>query len=107
AGWLESYAESMELNVWTGTELVGAAFDQTTHRWALRLRRADGSEREITTPHVVLATGSVSGVPRIPALPGLEDFSGEVVHSSDFADGGAHRGRHAIVVGTGNSGHDV
>ena len=27
AGWLETYAEAMELNVWTGTELAGGTFD--------------------------------------------------------------------------------
>jgi cation diffusion facilitator CzcD-associated flavoprotein CzcO len=55
----------------------------------------------------VLATGSVSGVPHVPRLPGLDSFDGEVVHSSAFASGIPYRGKRAIVVGTGNSGHDV
>jgi cation diffusion facilitator CzcD-associated flavoprotein CzcO len=107
AGWLEGYAEFMELNVWTGTDFAGAEFDEASREWTLRLRRQDGTERVVRTPHVVLATGSVSGVPRIPALPGLDDFAGEVVHSSGFASGIPYRGKRVIVVGTGNSGHDV
>ena len=31
----------------------------------------------------------------------------EVIHSGRYQDGEAWRGKHAIVVGTGNSGHDI
>ncbi|MDR0344236.1 MAG: FAD-dependent oxidoreductase [Nocardiopsaceae bacterium] len=107
AGWLEAYAEFMELNVWTGTEFCGGHYDEATREWAVQLTRPDGRVRELRVPHVVLATGSVSGVPHLPALPGLPDFAGEVIHSSQFTSGSAYQGRQAIVVGTGNSGHDV
>jgi cation diffusion facilitator CzcD-associated flavoprotein CzcO len=107
AGWLEAYAEFMELNVWTSTRLVGADYDPGAKTWHARLRTADGSERTITVPHLVMATGSVAGAPVRPKLPGLADFAGEVMHSSEFVSGRAYAGKRAIVVGTGNSGHDV
>ena len=107
AGWLESYAQAMELNVWTGTEFTGATFDEATRAWTARVRRPGGEVRELRVPHLVLATGSVSGIPVKPALPGLDRFGGEVLHSSEFSSGVRYRGQHAIVVGTGNSGHDV
>jgi cation diffusion facilitator CzcD-associated flavoprotein CzcO len=107
AGWLESYAQALELNVWTSTEFVGGAFDDATRMWTVRLRRADGTVREMHVSQLVFATGSVSGVPRIPALPGLGEFPGEVLHSSEFSSGLRYRDKHAIVIGTGNSGHDV
>jgi cation diffusion facilitator CzcD-associated flavoprotein CzcO len=107
AGWLESYAQAMELNVWTGAEFTGAAFNETTRTWTARVRRPSGEVREMQAPHLVLATGSVSGIPVKPTLPGLDRFAGEVLHSSEFSSGVRYRGDHAIVVGTGNSGHDV
>ena len=107
AGWLEAYAEFMELNVWTGTTFTGGEYDEASGSWTTRLTRADGTERTIRCPHLVLATGGSSGVPNLPDLPGLADFGGEVVHSSSFGSGTAYAGRHAIVFGTGNSGHDV
>jgi cation diffusion facilitator CzcD-associated flavoprotein CzcO len=106
AGWLEAYAESMELNVWTSTEFVSGGYDEASGLWTAHLRRGD-EQRTVRVPHVVLATGSVSGVPRMPALPGLDTFAGEVVHSSRFSSGVHYEGRRAIVIGTGNSGHDV
>lgn len=107
AGWLEAYAEFMELNVWTGTEFIGGAYDEDSRTWTARLRRQDGSERELRVPHLVMAVGAVSAKPKMPALPGLETFGGEVIHSTDFRSGISYSGKRAIVIGTGNSGHDV
>jgi cation diffusion facilitator CzcD-associated flavoprotein CzcO len=107
AGFLESYAEFMELNTWTGTEFTGADFDEQSKTWTARVTRADGSERVLRVPHLVLATGSVAGKPRWPDLPGLGEFAGEVMHSNNFTTGTEYAGKRAIVIGTGNSGHDV
>lgn len=107
AGWLEGYAEYMELNVWTSTEFVGATYDEASRRWTVELRRADGERRTVLPQHLVLATGGVSGVPYLPELPGLADFEGAVVHSSAFGSGKEYDVASAVVVGTGNSGHDV
>ena len=106
ANWFEAYAEAMELNVWTGTELAGGAYDEGERRWRATLRRSDGTERALRPRHVVFATG-VSGIPIVPELPGLEKFRGAVMHSGAYASGAAWKGRRALVLGTGNSGHDV
>jgi cation diffusion facilitator CzcD-associated flavoprotein CzcO len=106
AGWLESYAEFMELNTWTGTEFVGGGYDEPTGSWGIELSRSGGT-RLVRPRHLVLATGSVSGLPHIPALPGIDRFEGQVIHSASFASGVPFRGKRAIVIGTGNSGHDV
>lgn len=107
AGFLEAYAEFLELNVWTGTTFDRAEYDEASRTWTARVTRGDGTERTFRVPHLVLANGSVSGAPRVPALPGLEDFAGKVMHSSRFTSGSEYAGQRAIVVGTGNSGHDV
>ncbi|MEM7045861.1 MAG: NAD(P)/FAD-dependent oxidoreductase, partial [Pseudomonadota bacterium] len=106
ANWFEFYAEAMELNFWTGHELGEATYDDASQTWSATLRRADGSFRTLRTRHIVMATG-VSGIPNMPDLPGLDDFCGEIVHSSRYSDGEDWRGKSAVVIGTGNSGHDV
>ena len=68
----EAYAESMELDVWTGTGLTGGSCDEDERRWRVSLRRSDGTERVMRPRHIVFATG-VSGIPVMPELPGLED----------------------------------
>ncbi len=106
ANWFEAYAESLELNVWTEAAFEGATYDADAACWSATVRRGDGSVRVLRPRHVVMATG-VSGIPNLPALPGLESFAGTRVHSSGYDDGAAWAGRRAIVIGTGNSGHDI
>jgi putative flavoprotein involved in K+ transport len=106
ANWFEAYVESMELNFWTGIEFEGGHYDEKEERWTVVLRRADGSKRTMHPRHVVLATG-VSGIPSLPDIAGLKDFAGTVMHSSRYTDGEEWKGKRAIVIGTGNSGHDI
>ena len=106
ASWFEAYVESMELNYWTGTEFAGGTYDERDGRWSVVLRRADGTERAMRPRHVVLATG-VSGIPNLPDIPTLRNFGGTVLHSSQYDDGEAWQGKNALVIGTGNSGHDI
>jgi len=107
AGWLESYAEFLELNVWTGTELSEAAYDAEAQVWRVALKLPDGSERRMVCPQLVAAIGLSGGIPKKPDMPGLASFAGEVLHSAEFTTGKAWAGKRAIVVGTGNSGHDI
>jgi cation diffusion facilitator CzcD-associated flavoprotein CzcO len=105
ANWFESYVDGMELNFWTGTEFEGGTYDEKEGRWSVTLRRA--GEKQVMHPrHVVLATG-VSGIPNIPDIPGLKNFAGKAVHSSFYDDGENWKGKRALVIGTGNSGHDI
>jgi cation diffusion facilitator CzcD-associated flavoprotein CzcO len=106
ANWFEAYVESMELNFWTGTEFEGGSYDEQAGRWTVTLRRADGTKRTMHPRHVVLATG-VSGIPSLPDIPSLKNFAGTVIHSSQYTDGEEWKGRKALVIGTGNSGHDI
>ncbi|WFU56930.1 NAD(P)/FAD-dependent oxidoreductase [Bradyrhizobium pachyrhizi] len=106
ANWFEAYVDAMELNFWTGTEFVGGSYDDASRRWSVELRRADGTTRKMKPRHVVMATG-VSGIPNLPDIPGLENFSGTVMHSNRYEDGENWTGKRALVIGTGNSGHDI
>ena len=106
ANWFEAYVEALELNYWIGTELTGGNYDAREKRWTVTLRRPDGTTRQMRPAHIVLATGT-SGIPSIPELPGLRDFAGTVLHSTQYRDGEDFAGKRAIVVGTGNSGHDI
>src|SRR5437764_1345783 len=106
ANWFEAYVEAMELNFWTGTEFEGGSYDEKQGRWTVTLRCADGAKRSMHPRHVVLATG-VSGIPSLPKIPGLNDFQGKVMHPSQYDDGEHWKGKRAIVIGTGNSGHDI
>jgi putative flavoprotein involved in K+ transport len=104
--WIESYATAMECNVWTNSAFVSGRYREDEGEWEALVRRADGSERVFRPRHLVFANG-VLGEPRIPAIPGLDAFAGEVVHSHVFDSGAAWKGRNVMVLGAGNTAHDI
>ncbi|MCE9639233.1 MAG: NAD(P)/FAD-dependent oxidoreductase [Betaproteobacteria bacterium] len=107
ADWFEAYAMAMELNFWTSTELVSGNYDDTSGLWSVVVRNtANGSERTVRPKHLIFANGLV-GEPSIPDLPGLKDFKGDLMHTGAFSNGAHWRGKKALVLGTGSSGHDI
>ena len=105
ANWFEAYVDAMELNFWTGTEFLSGAYDEEQRHWNIELRH-DGATRKMRPRHIVMATG-VSGIPNLPDIPSLKNFAGQVVHSSRYDDGEDFSGKRTLVIGTGNSGHDI
>ena len=104
--WFEFYADAMEINCWTDTEFVGGTWDETAKTWTARLKRGDGTERIVRPRHLVFANG-VSSYPLMPELPGLDDFTGEVIHSEGFDSGASWTGKRALILGTGSSANDI
>ena len=106
AGWFEAYAESMEINFWTGVEFTGGSYNENDGCWSVTLKQADGKIRDMHPRHVVMATG-VSGIPSLPNIPSLKEFGGKIIHSSEYDNGSDWKDGNVIIIGTGTSGHDV
>ena len=106
ANWFELYVEALELNYWPKTEMVHGVYDEIAQHWTATLRSCDGTERELRPREIIMATG-LSGMANQPNIPALDKFQGRVVHSSEYQDSDDYAGKTAIVIGTGNSGHDI
>jgi len=106
AGWLEFYAEAMELNVWNGTTFLGGRYDEAAKQWHARLQLADGRIRIMHPSHIVMAIG-VSGIPNIPTFAGQDRFKGKIIHSSRFGSAVDVASKSVVVVGAGTSAHDI
>ena len=106
--WFEAYASIMELNVWLQTSIKSAVYDDAKAQWTVVVTRGDGSERTLHPRHLIWCTGH-SGEPKVPTFPGQPQFKGQVYHGSQHDDASKHdvRGKKVVVVGTGNSGHDI
>ncbi|MDN2568476.1 NAD(P)/FAD-dependent oxidoreductase [Aquibium sp. A9E412] len=103
--WLEAYVSLMELDYWTGTTCRSASYDAADKTWTVTLERG-GETLTVRPKQLVFATGAY-GPPKRLALPGAEDFAGELLHSADYADGARYRGKRCVVIGAASSGHDV
>ncbi|KAF9552961.1 FAD/NAD-P-binding domain-containing protein [Agrocybe pediades] len=107
ADWLASYANALELNIWTSSTVLGAA-KEANGKWKVRiLRENNGIERIFYVNHFVIATGLGDGVPRMPEISNESVFEGSIIHSSQYKLPKAYLGKKVLVVGAGNSAHDI
>ena len=102
----------------TGGGLLRAARANRWHRHRLNTAveridpLADGgwqlqtSDGNIAARHVVVATGRAN-TPVIPEWPGLNTFTGELLHSSAYRNAVPYVGKRVLVVGSGASGMDI
>lgn len=100
--YLELYAAHHRLDVRLNTGVDRVDRSDDGRGWSLR--RSDGSV--LTAPYIVIATG-FNHTPREAGVPGINDFSGEVVRSHDYRSGADFAGRDVLVVGSGNTGTEI
>lgn len=103
--WLEHYTAIMDLDYWSGSECLGAEFDEASGTWRVSVDRR-GEKLELRPAQLVFALG-VSGYPNIPHFEGSDDFAGQQWHSSEFTGEGDVEGKRAVVIGSNNSAHDI
>ncbi|KIL55508.1 hypothetical protein M378DRAFT_1042155 [Amanita muscaria Koide BX008] len=107
ANWLEHYADALDLNVWTSSEVIAAVHNHSTGTWTVTVKRADGTERVLDVRHVIFTTG-ISGIaPKMPLLPRISKFQGQVLHSSQYKKALDHAGKKVVIVGACTSAHDI
>ncbi|KZT00877.1 FAD/NAD(P)-binding domain-containing protein [Laetiporus sulphureus 93-53] len=106
ANWLEYYAEAMELNVWTSSEVSNVRKDDDG-KWSVTVRKGDGTERTFHVDHVIMAVGFGGGVPKVPDIPGRDEFQGQVLHSTEHRSAKDHLGKKVVIVGACTSAHDI
>ncbi|GAB4515746.1 MAG: NAD(P)/FAD-dependent oxidoreductase [Anaerolineae bacterium] len=68
--------------------------------------RVETSEGSAWYPAVISATGRFS-TPIMPRLPGMDDFTGRIMHAHDYINKAAFAGQRVMVVGNGPSGIDI
>lgn len=85
------------------TRIARADWDEAQARWSVTTD--DG--RTWTPRHVILATGALT-VPKMPNIPGIDTFKGDVLHTAQWPhDPVDFDGKHVGVIGTGSSGIQV
>ena len=70
ADWLESYAHSLELDVWTSSTVTRASQDPETKKWTVEIERANAEPRSFVVNHLVFAIGFAGGTYKTPQVPG-------------------------------------
>lgn len=100
--YLEHVADRFDLrrDIQLETTVTGMALDEDAQRWTVEL----DATATVTATFVVMA-GGVLANSIVPAIPGLEDFGGEIVHTGSWPEDGVELGGKRVgILGTGSSG---
>ncbi len=103
-GELKGYAEhcvqkyGLRDRIQLNTAVTGTTYDDTSATWTVQT----STGAALTARYVVNATGVLTK-PKAPVIPGLADFTGEVVHTARWDHDLDLRGKRIGVIGTGAS----
>ncbi|KAG9502143.1 hypothetical protein J7337_004968 [Fusarium musae] len=100
------WAEKYGINIWLSTNVTSGSWDEDTRTYTLDIVK-EGHLMQLSTRHVVIATGAGSQTPVFPNISNKESFKGVLLHSVDYSAAQAWAGKTGIVIGTGNTAHDV
>jgi len=90
-----------------GTVVRDCVYDEDSQNFQVRVQNlASRQERTETFTHVVVSSGHFS-TPNVPEFPGLETFTGRVLHAHDFRSAEEFAGLRILVIGTSYSAEDI
>lgn len=89
-----------------GTKVSRVVWDEDAAKWTVTV--VDGEGREsVQSADVVLSAVGILNTPLVPKIPGIETFSGPVVHTAQWPEDLDVTGRRVAVIGNGASGMQV
>ena len=94
--YLRRYAKNLDADIRTGHRVE--AVHRDNEGFAVHVQ--DGTV--LTAPIVIAASGAF-GQPYRPELPGLDGFTGTVLHSTDYREPSPFAGQRVVVVGAANT----
>ncbi|WP_413642729.1 flavin-containing monooxygenase [Mycobacterium sp. RTGN5] len=102
--YLSAYADRFGLRerIRFSSEVTNVA--KVSDRWVVSVRR-DGIESKEPFDAVAVCSGPFKTPNR--TIAGLEDFTGEIVHSSEYRNNDRFRGKRVLIVGLAESGADI
>ncbi|XP_055814314.1 probable indole-3-pyruvate monooxygenase YUCCA10 [Solanum dulcamara] len=105
--YIDEYVEKFNIKPKFQTCVESAFFNNEDKKWNVKSRNVASGEMELyACDFLILATGE-NNEGHIPNVLGLENFKGEIIHSSEYKSGEKYEEKKVLVVGSGNSGMEI
>lgn len=116
--WSEQYARQPEVRHYIETvaktygvydhirfehEVQSAEFDERSATWSLRVADATGEVETVSCNFAVTATGLFS-TPKKLDTDGIDDFTGEILHTTEWSERHDVESKTAAIIGNGSTG---
>lgn len=83
-------------------DVTALTFDEDTSSWTVDIQH-EGESLQVNAPIVVSGTG-LFATPRMPDYPGMEDYRGDVLHTTQWPEEYSLEGKSVAVIGNGSTG---
>jgi hypothetical protein len=104
---MQKYVDMHNIQAWLSSSVDQARWDEETKSWNVIVSK-QGQPKHIKVKHLVMAIGGGLDIPRYPAeYPNRDEYQGTVLHSIDWKNADAFKGKKGIIIGAGNSAFDI
>jgi len=100
------HAHELEQHCCFNTKVESATFDEHSGRWAVTVTNPDGTTEVLDARALISAVGALN-TPRMPDIPGMDDFAGPSFHSARWDHSVDYRGKQFALIGAGASGFQI
>lgn len=107
---MEYYQKVMNFNIELGVTASQVKYDNSARQYTVVLKSQDGTERLVTSRHVVLATGLLSDGPIRPNFENESSFTGHIYHTVDHRSASKFpdlASKKVAIIGAGTSAFDI
>ena len=107
---MEHYQKVMDLNIELGVTVGKIEPKDSSHQFTVTMRSQNGTERVVTSRHVVLATGLLSSDPVRPEFENESSFTGQLYHSAEHKSASLIpdlAAKKVAIIGAGTSAFDT
>lgn len=102
--YLRGIADEFDLrrDIRFGTELTDARWNEATGEWEVMLSGADGAST--LTANFLISAAGLFNAPNVPDIPGTEEFSGPIFHTTQWPHDFDYTGKRVGIIGVGCTG---
>lgn len=105
----QNYVSRYGINVRLSSKVQNCSWSSEEQLWTVDILRDGKTVETIEGRHLMLALGAGVSMPKAPqwASATQDEFRGHIMHASQYKNSCAWKGKKAIVIGTGTTGHDI
>ena len=100
------HAHDLERHCRFDTRVEALTFDDDSGRWSIEITNPDGTTEMLDARAVISAVGALN-TPRMPEIPGMDDFAGPSFHSARWDHSVDYVGKRFALIGAGASGFQI
>ncbi|KAK9291360.1 hypothetical protein L1049_019306 [Liquidambar formosana] len=87
--------------------VISSSYDEAKKKWQIEAQNTISGDIKVYILEFLVVATSENCKGFIPKLLRLDNFEGDIIHSSEYKSGLAYQGKQVLVFGSANSGMEI